>query len=56
MAKITASEIESESCEGSVFNMSTVDVATFKAHADELIGKASEATVIEQNGMEGVRP
>lgn len=34
----------------SVANMSTVDVATFKKHADELIAKAiaGEATVIEQ--------
>jgi len=36
--------------------MSTVDVATFKAHADELIAKAidGEATVIEQNGKRAV--
>lgn len=40
----------------SVFNMSTVDVATFKAHVDELIGKAiaGEATVIELNGKRAV--
>ena len=45
--------------------MSTVDVETFKAHADELIAKAmsGEATLIEQNGKravllpcEGVKP
>ncbi len=32
--------------------MSTVDVATFKVHADELIAKAiaGEPTLIEQNG------
>jgi len=36
--------------------MSTVDVATFKANADELIAKAiaGEATVIEQNGKRAV--
>ena len=36
--------------------MSTVDVATFKARADELIAKAiaGEATVIEQNGRRAV--
>lgn len=36
--------------------MSTVDVATFKARADELIAKAiaGEATVIEQNGKRAV--
>lgn len=36
--------------------MSTADVATFKAHADELIAKAirGEATVIEQNGKRTV--
>ena len=36
--------------------MSTVDVETFKAHADELIAKAiaGEATVIEQNGKRAV--
>ena len=36
--------------------MSTVDVATFKAHADELIAKAieGEATLIEQNGRRAV--
>ena len=36
--------------------MSTVDVATFKAHADELIAKAiaGEATVIELNGKRAV--
>ena len=45
--------------------MSTVDVATLKAHAEELIAKAiaGEATIIEQNGKrvvllpcEGVAP
>jgi len=36
--------------------MSTVDVKTFKARADELIAKAiaGEATVIEQNGKRAV--
>ena len=36
--------------------MSTVDVATFKAHAEELFTKAiaGEATVIEQNGRRAV--
>jgi len=36
--------------------MSTVDVATLKAHAEELIAKAiaGEATVIEQNGKRAV--
>ena len=36
--------------------MSTVDVVTFKARADELIAKAiaGEATVIEQNGKRAV--
>ena len=36
--------------------MSTVDVETFKAHAEELIAKAisGEATVIEQNGKRAV--
>ena len=36
--------------------MSTVDVITFKAHADELIAKAiaGEATVIVQNGKRAV--
>ena len=36
--------------------MSTVDVATLKAHAEELIAKAiaGEATVIEQNGRRAV--
>jgi hypothetical protein len=36
--------------------MSTVDVATFKARADELIAKAiaGEATVIELNGKRAV--
>jgi len=36
--------------------MSTVDVVTFKAHADELIAKAiaGEATVIVQNGKRAV--
>jgi len=36
--------------------MSTVDITTFKAHADELIAKAiaGEATVIEQNGKRAV--
>ena len=36
--------------------MSTVDVATFKAHADELIAKAiaGEATIIVQNGKRAV--
>ena len=36
--------------------MSTVDVAIFKAHVDELIAKAiaGEATVIEQNGKRAV--
>ena len=36
--------------------MSTVDVATFKAQAEELIAKAiaGEATVIEQNGKRAV--
>lgn len=36
--------------------MSTVDVATFKSRADELIAKAiaGEATVIEQNGKRAV--
>jgi len=36
--------------------MSTVDVATFKARADELIAKAiaGEATVIEQDGKRAV--
>ncbi len=41
---------------GSVANMSTVDVAIFKKHADELIAKAiaGEATVIEQGGKRAV--
>ena len=36
--------------------MSTVDVTTFKAHADELIAKAiaGEATIIVQNGKRAV--
>jgi antitoxin (DNA-binding transcriptional repressor) of toxin-antitoxin stability system len=36
--------------------MSTVDVATLKAHAEELIAKAiaGEATVIEQDGRRAV--
>ena len=36
--------------------MSTVDVATLKAHAEEFIAKAiaGEATVIEQNGKRAV--
>ncbi len=36
--------------------MSTVDVATLKAHAEELIAKAiaGEATIIEQNGKRAV--
>jgi hypothetical protein len=36
--------------------MSTVDVATLKAHAEELIAKAiaGEGTVIEQNGKRAV--
>ena len=36
--------------------MSTVDVTTFKARADELIARAiaGEATVIEQNGRRAV--
>lgn len=36
--------------------MSTVDVKTFKANADELIAKAiaGQATVIEQNGKRAV--
>ena len=36
--------------------MSTVDLATFKAHAEELVAKAiaGEATVIEQNGKRAV--
>jgi antitoxin (DNA-binding transcriptional repressor) of toxin-antitoxin stability system len=36
--------------------MSTVDVATLKAHAEELIAKAiaGEATMIEQNGKRAV--
>ena len=36
--------------------MSTIDVATLKAHAEELIAKAiaGEATVIEQNGKRAV--
>ena len=36
--------------------MSTVDVATLKARADELIAKAiaGEATIIEQNGKRAV--
>jgi hypothetical protein len=36
--------------------MSTVDVATFKARADELIARAiaGEATVIEQDGKRAV--
>lgn len=36
--------------------MSTVDVATFKEHADELIDKAiaGEATIIERNGRRAV--
>jgi hypothetical protein len=36
--------------------MSTVDVATLKAHAEELIAKAiaGEGTVIEQNGQRAV--
>jgi antitoxin (DNA-binding transcriptional repressor) of toxin-antitoxin stability system len=36
--------------------MSTVDVATLKAHAEELIAKAiaGEATIIEQNGKHAV--
>lgn len=36
--------------------MSTVDVNTFKAHADELIARAiaGEATVIESNGKRAV--
>jgi hypothetical protein len=36
--------------------MSTVDVDTLKAHAEELIAKAiaGEATVIEQNGKRAV--
>ena len=36
--------------------MSTADVATFKAHADELIVKAIavEATVIEHNGKHAI--
>ena len=36
--------------------MSTVDVATLKAQADELVAKAiaGEATVIEQNGKRAV--
>jgi hypothetical protein len=36
--------------------MSTVDVPTLKAHAEELIAKAiaGEATVIEQNGKRAV--
>ena len=36
--------------------MSTVDVTTFKANADELIAKAiaGQATVIEQNGKRAV--
>ncbi len=39
-----------------LFSMSTIDVATFKAHVDELIGKAiaGEATVIELNGKRAV--
>jgi len=41
---------------GRLFSMSTVDVATFKARADELIAKAiaGEATVIEQDGKRAV--
>ena len=36
--------------------MSTVDVTTFKAHADELIAKAiaGEATIIVQDGKRAV--
>ena len=36
--------------------MSTVDITTFKANADELIAKAiaGQATVIEQNGKRAV--
>jgi hypothetical protein len=36
--------------------MSTVDVATLKAHAEEFIAEAiaGEATVIEQNGKRAV--
>lgn len=39
-----------------LYGMSTVDVATFKAHADELIAKAiaGEGTVIEHNGKRAV--
>ena len=36
--------------------MNTVDIATLKAHAEELVAKAiaGEATVIEQNGRRAV--
>src|SRR6266699_2335811 len=48
--------LASQSAWARLLAMSTVDVATFKAHAEELVAKAiaGEATVIEQNGKRAV--